>query len=133
MTTQAAANARRTENTHPLLDHLEADLTLLEPEHLRERLNLLDDLDAAFGDLDAVPTQKSGGALQRAKAIRTQLEATNAALYRGLRSAIRRGEKPCPLLPWLEALTQEEKNPAPGPAFDHRDDLVSGVLQIREP
>ena len=133
MTTQAAANARRTENSHPLLDHLEADLTLLEPAHLRERLNLLDDLDAAFGDLDAVPTQKSGGALQRAKAIRTQLEATNAALYRGLRSAIRRGEEPCPLLPWLEALTQEEKNPAPGPAFDHRDDLVSGVLQIREP
>jgi hypothetical protein len=132
MTTQTTtANEHWTENPHPLLDHLETDLTLLEPEHLRERLILLDDLDAAFGDLDAAPKQTGGGVLQRAKAIRTQLEATNAELYRGLRSAILRGE-PCPLLPWLEALTQEE-NPAPGPAFDHRDDLVSGVLQIREP
>lgn len=132
MTTHSAANARWTENPHPLLDHVEADLTLLQPEHLRQRLNLLDDLDAAFGDLDAVPTQACGGVLQRAKAIRIQLEATNAELCLGLRSAIRSGGKPCPLLPWLEALTQEE-NPAPGPAFDHRDDLVSGVLQIREP
>jgi len=133
MTTQAAANARWREDPHPLPAHLEADLTRLEPEHLCERLKLLDDLDAAFGDLDAVPTQTSGGVLQRAKAIRMQLEATNANLYRGLRSAIRSGEEPFPLLPWLEALTQEEENPAPGPAFDHRDDLVSGVLQIREP
>ncbi len=110
----------RNEEFDALLRGLEADAALLQPERLRERLAALDDLDAAFGDSDTA----------RAKALRLTLEAANAALYDSLRSDIVRGTQPYALSRWLK---DEANEPLPDLGFDFRDELVSGVLQLREP
>ncbi len=104
-----------------LLRGLEADASLVQPERLKERLLALDELDAAFGGADTN---------DRANALRIQLEAADAALYESLRAEILRGGRPHALLQWLK---EESNGPSPGLAFDYRDELVSGVLQLREP
>ncbi len=124
-----------------LLNRIEDDPSLLEPAHLRLRLELLDSLDAAFGDLDPnqhitgadqrIPKQKPS-ILQRAGTLRAQLEAANLRLYRTLQRQIVRQPVPCPLIPWLQALTGDAAD-GPGPSFDYRDDLVSSILALREP
>ena len=119
------------------LTGLEADSSLVEPKQLRERLDALDDLDRGFGDLDSEASGEETNGLihHRAKAIRTRLEAVNQELYRAIRSDIRRGSQPHTLLQWIEALASgdEKGSPAPGLAYDCRDELVSGILELREP
>ncbi len=46
-----------------------------------------------------------------------------------------RGAQPHTLLQWIEALASgdEKGSPAPGLAYDCRDELVSGILELREP
>jgi hypothetical protein len=126
-----------TEHLQDFLTRLEADLSLLEPKQLRERLNILDDLDTAFGDLDSEAFKKdtNGGIHHRAKAIRTQLEAVNADLYQSIRSEMKQGAQPHALLQCIQtsASRGEKEIPAPGLAYDYRDELVSGIFQIREP
>jgi hypothetical protein len=116
---------------------LETDSSLFQPEQLRERLIALDDLDAGFGDIDFEdpPSCTDPPIYKRAKALRTRLEAANGELYQSVRSDIVRGGQPRALLQWLRDLTSrnESKDPSPGLGFDCRDELVSGVLQLREP
>jgi hypothetical protein len=72
---------------------------------------------------------------KRAKALRTRLEAANAELYQSVRSDIVGGGQPGALLQWLQdsASQNESRSPLPGLGFDCRDELLSGVLQLREP
>jgi hypothetical protein len=120
-----------------LLCGLEADSFLFLPGKLRERLIALDDLDAAFGGFDFEDSMRCANSriLQRAKALRTRLEAANAELYQSVRADIVRGGQPRELLHWLgdSACQNESKGPLPGLGFDYRDELVSGVLQLCEP
>jgi hypothetical protein len=120
-----------------LLCGLEADSFLFLPGKLRERLIALDDLDAAFGGFDFEDSMRCANSriLQRAKALRTRLEAANAELYRSVRADIVRGGQPRELLHWLgdSACQNESKGPLPGLGFDYRDELVSEVLQLCEP
>ncbi len=102
------------------LRRLEANTSLLQPARLRERLLALDELDAAFGGLDT----------DRAQSLRLRLDAANTALYASLRSDIVRGSQPCALSAWLE---EGSTAPSPGLGFDYKDELVSGILQLREP
>ena len=110
-----------TEHLQDFLTRLEADLSLLAPKQLRERLNILDDLDTAFGDLDSKALKKdtNGGIHHRAKAIRTQLEAVNEDLYQSIRSEMKQGAQPHALLQWIEtsASRGEKEIPAPGLAM----------------
>jgi hypothetical protein len=122
---------------HAFLCGLEADSSLFQPEQLRERLIALDDLDAGFGGFDSEDSTRCTDSRlhQRAKTLRTRLEAANSELYQSVRSDIVRGGQPRALLHWLEdsAGQNESKGPLPGMGFDYRDELVSGVLQLREP
>ena len=119
-----------------ILAGLEANISLFEPEQLQERLNVLDVLDVAFGHLDSDPfsSDKNRSTHRRAQAIRTRLEAINAELYRSIRAAIIHGA-PHTLLPWIQTSPSQNDHEslAPGPAYDYRDELLSGILQLHEP
>ena len=120
---------------HAMLRGLEADSSLFQPEQLRERLIALDNLDAGFGGLDFEESTKDLPGHERARALRIRLETANAELYESVRADIVRGGQRRTLLEWLrdsESL-HEPKLPMPGLGFDCRDELVSGVLQLREP
>lgn len=116
---------------------MEADSSLFLPEQLRERLAALDNLDAGFGGFDAGDfTDAASARLQpRVQALRSRLEAANQELYDSIRSAILRSDSPLALLQWLQGATSgsESKGPLPGLGFDYRDELVSGILELREP
>jgi hypothetical protein len=122
---------------HAFLYGLEADSSLFQPGQLWERLIALDDLDAGFGGFDSEDSTRwtDSRMHRRAKALRTRLEAANAELYQSVRSDIVRGGQPRALLQWLQdsASQNESKSRSPGLGFDCRDELVSGVLQLREP
>ena len=77
----------------------------------------------------AVPIQEEG------KALRRRLEAANAELYLSIRSEIARGGGSGALLPWMQSSASQNDpgGPSPGPGYDWRDELTSGVLQLREP
>jgi hypothetical protein len=126
-----------TENLHDFLSGLEADSSLFKPEQLRERLEVLDDLDAGFGDFDSGPfkNDRSERIYHRLNAIRTRLEAVNAELYQSIRCEIKHGARPHALLHWIQASASGDKtrSPAPGLAYDYRDELISGIFQFREP
>jgi hypothetical protein len=117
---------------HSILAGLEADASLFEPEQLRERLDVLDALDVAFGHLDSdlFGSETNGSTHRRAQEIRTRLEAINAELYRSIRFEMMHGNRRRALLPWIQG---EHEIPAPGPAYDYRDELLSDILQFREP
>lgn len=122
---------------HDFPGGLEADSSLFEPEQLRERLKVLDDLDAGFADFESGPfkNDRNERIYHRVKALRTRLEAVNADLYQSIRSEIMHGAQPPTLLQWIQASAsrKETGSPAPGLAYDCRDELVSGILQFREP
>lgn len=142
MSTSASAVSRQVEiecghDLHAFLCGLEADSSLFQPERLWERLIALDDLDAGFGYFDSVDSTgcRDSRIQKRVKALRARIEAANAELYHSVRSDIVRGGLPCALLPWLQnsASQKESRIPTPGLGFDCRDELVSGVLHLREP
>jgi hypothetical protein len=120
------------------ITQLEADSSLREPDQLRRRLDALDALDAYFGEADE-NTRAEGPHIvaihNRAMAIRNQLEAANSALYRAIRSEIQLGARPDALHQTLENLTGRNENgsPLPGLSYDYQDELISGVLALRDP
>lgn len=120
-----------------LLCGLEANPSLFQPEQLRERLIALDDLDTGFGGFDSEDSTRCTDLriYKRATVLRTRLEAANAELYQSVRSDIVRRGQPRAPLQWLhDSMGQNEsKSPLPGFGFDYRDELLSGVLQLREP
>src|SRR6202034_1235193 len=122
---------------HALLCGLEADVSLFQPGQVRERLIALDDLDARIRGFDFEDSTRwtESRIPQRAKALRTRLEAANSELYQSVRSDIVRGGQPRALLQWLEdsASDNEPRSPLPGLGFDYRDELLRGVLQLPQP
>jgi histone methylation protein DOT1 len=116
---------------------LEDNPCLFQAERLQERLVALDQLDAEFGDFDSgvFADGTSARIHGRAKALRTRLEVANAELYRSVRTEIVRGGRPGALLERIQSSASQNRaeGPLPGPGFDWRDELVSGILQFREP
>ena len=113
---------------------LGTDSSLFEPAQLRERLDALDDLDTRFGDLQAEEFMSDGFAQipVHASALQARLEAINTVLYESIRSEIVRGAPPHTLLSWIQPSARRVET-APGLGYDHRDEVVSGVLRLREP
>lgn len=118
------------------LHALATDSSLFEPQRLRDRLDALDTLDARLGAFEAGElSTDSARVFGDAQAIRSRLEAANYVLYESIRTEIARGAPPEKLLHWLRASASADDtaSPVPGLGYDHCDDLVSGVLQLREP
>jgi hypothetical protein len=123
---------------HAVLCGLEANSSLFLPTQLRERLIALDDLDARVGGCgseDSTTYTDSRRIHQRVKVLRARLEAANAELYQAVRADIVRGGQPRALLHYLQkSVSQKQSNGTlPGLGFDCGDELISGVLQLREP
>jgi hypothetical protein len=134
--TARGQESRREAGLRVLLCRLEADAARLAPERMRERLLALDELEAAVFDLESADGVRrvDPELVKRAFLLRERLEAANAGLYGSLRLAIAGGE-PRVLLPWLVETAGEcaPEGILPGLGVDWRDDLVSGVLELREP
>ena len=120
-------------------DLLDASRTqhLLEPEWLMMRLRLLDTLDALIGDLDLrdITDARDLQLIQRAKALRLQLEAANDTIYDAAHAEIKLLGRSPTLEAWLYELLgkRESVKPQPGLGFDLLDEIVCGVLQLRGP
>jgi hypothetical protein len=73
-------NQVRGQDLENLTASLEDDPSLFEPEQLRERLELLDELEIRFGDFseEGFVEDEDGRIRQRARAIRFRTEAANA-------------------------------------------------------
>lgn len=111
--------------TQTLLQTLEQDRSLREPERLRQRIEALDALEACFpGEADAVATELE----RRAAVLRLELEAVNHALYEAIRGEIRGGGGRQALLRWVTVADRAE-----GAGYDHLDELISGVLRFEPP
>jgi hypothetical protein len=111
-----------------LIERLEQDRSLNEPQHLRQRVEALDDLDACLPD-----GQPSGTALyRRAKAIYAELESVNSRLYEAIRQDIQRGAGGGMLLEWMPDWNGAA-NLMNCRGYDYLDELISGVLQFQEP
>jgi hypothetical protein len=108
---------------------------LSREEHLAERLALLDELDALAGDLSDSATGLDAEVLSVARTFRAQLESLNEKLYKWARAEIALQGSSRTLRRWLlnPGGSGEAGAPDPGPGFDLRDEIVSGVLQLREP
>ncbi len=121
-----------TRNLDGLIAQWEGDSSLFEPGRLRERFEVLDELDACCGETAAGEpglAQMAG----RALAVRKRLEAVNSAIYQAIRSEVRQGARPDTLLRWVDLCRNPKETPNPGLGYDCLDELVSGVLQLREP
>jgi hypothetical protein len=121
-----------------LMARWEGDSSLLQPDQVYRRLEVLDDLDARFGDThpEGLGDDPGGARIERrVQAIRTKLEAANSEWYESVRCAIRQGAARHSLLQWIEAPTGHRGTgrPWPGLGYDCLDELVSGILQLPEP
>ncbi len=125
---QLVPNRRVTPDLDRLVAALEADPSLMDPNELRKRIQVLDHLDTYFAD--AAPISDIHA---RARALRLRLEAANSAVYESIRSQLRHGAKPEELLLWFEPFMSQKKTPSPGLGYDDLDELMSGLLQLREP
>ena len=126
-------NRVRTEDLQSLLAGLGADSSLFKLEQVRERLDALDGLDIRFGDLNAQELRNDVNA-RICRAIRARLELINTVLYESIRSEIMHGGPRHTLLQCIQAAGPgETANPIPGLGYDYRDEVLSGVLKLREP
>ena len=110
---------------------------LLRPDRLHERLALLDKLDAIIGsqDFEDLTTGSEARMMSRVIKLKAHLESANEELYECARAEIVLRGSSRTLHRWLldPADCGEAGAPCPGLGFDLRDEIVSGVLQLREP
>jgi hypothetical protein len=105
-----------------LIEELEKDRSIDDPERLRERVDALDRLEVLL--IGSAATEL----LSRATELQNHLEAVNATLYGTIRSEIQRDGSARRLLSWSAAAP-----PSSGQGYDYLDELVSGVLQFDPP
>ena len=122
-----------------LVDELEHDRSLSDPERLRERIEALDRLDSHLVDEDLPAIGELSAddkCILRARALHTKFEAANCELYEGIRQEIQKGKGRESLLPWLPDRTVG-RGCAPGvekgQGYDYLDELISGILQFPAP
>jgi hypothetical protein len=125
-----------TRNLDNLIAQWEADASLFDPDQLLKRMEALDALDAFFPDRVAVTTFAINDlthTVAQAHLLRAKLEAANAAIYNSIRHQIQQHEPASHLLHWIERCSGNINTPHPGLGYDVLDELISGILQAREP
>lgn len=118
------------------ISSLERDQSLLEPNRLRQRIEVLDRLEAhpAWAGSDA-SSGLSAEIRTRISQLCADLEAANQRVYASIREAIQRGNGAQSLLEWAAAVGpgNDLRHPVDNGGYDGLDALLSGVLQIEEP
>jgi len=126
--------AMDTSALHRLISLSEVDQSLFKAGGLRRRIQLLYELDVYLGDNNEENALGARDPLyKRARALQGRMEALNSNIYLKLRDSILRGAHPAMLRRWLRLYGYEFSSPAPGLGYDDLDELMSGVLQLREP
>jgi len=122
-----------------LLDELERDRSLNEPERLRDRIEALDRLDSYLAEEESPNVEElsvdAGGSF-RAQNFYAHFEAANLALYQAIRTRIQNGDGIGSLQRWLPNGAMQSTGrmkPARGLGYDYLDELISGVLQFPAP
>ena len=98
------------------------------------RLRVLDELDAMTGGMDASGLQSGAdfGLMAHAEGLRGQIEEANEKVYQAAHAEIALCGHSALLNGWLSEITAGEAASA-GLGFDPLDEILSGVLQLREP
>ena len=122
-----------------LVVELEQDVSLYEPDQLRQRLEALDRIETCLfhmprpeGDAE---TAEELALKRRVEVISENMEAANHRLYQEIRAEIRRGDGAKRLLEWAQVYDPavHADYQLNGVGYDYLDALVSGVLQFEEP
>jgi SAM-dependent methyltransferase len=121
-----------------VLTELECEGGLCEPDRLRERIETLDWLDAHFLHDELADAPAAGMETEiyrRAKAVYLRLEASNCALYQAIRGEIQRGAGRDALLRFAAnaGLGSGSGGLKQADGYDYLEDLLGGVLQLKEP
>jgi hypothetical protein len=105
-----------------LVEELEQDRSLYEPDRLSLRVEALDRLEVYLnGD------QSAEEVIYRARALSAQLEAANSELYRAIRREIQHGAGSDALLPWIH-----KSGVVQGEGYDFLDELIVGIFEFEE-
>lgn len=112
---------------HALIEALEHDAGLRQPQSLRQRLDALDRLELLASTGTGAVQPELG---QRLVRVQEDFDALNAALYAQLRQDIRRGILPALLARCIADAAREDVT---GDGYDWRDELLDGVLQLSPP
>jgi Histone methylation protein DOT1 len=112
-----------------VMKRMEQDIAIFEPVRLRARMDALDELDTLIPESRAI---RVDAMFAHAIALREKLEAANAAVYAAIRDEVRGGAGAECLRKWIEQCG-DVGAPRPGLGYDHLDDLIAGVLALREP
>jgi hypothetical protein len=118
-----------------LIEELEGDVSLHEPNKLRQRIEALDRLDAF--NLEASPLvadSTRAATYHSAKALQAKLEAANLEVYESIRRDIQQGHVSNSLLQWIpkSAAGEDVLGITNGAGYDYLDELIIGVLRFEE-
>lgn len=120
-----------TEALRALIDGLERDRSLLEPDRLRQRADALDRLENYGVHARGAEAETEAGLQGRLERLRVRLEDADRRLYASIREGVRRGAGRQAMLAWAPATAAD--GPAAQESYDYLDALLSGVLQLDEP
>ena len=122
-----------------MIEELEQDHSLDEPDRLRLRSESLDSLDTWFFDAQFRPlaTSPFGDDIdRRARELYSRMERANAKLYAAIRNSIQQSDGPGALLQFAQTQpgqgTEIECAPS-GEDYDYLDELIGGILQFERP
>jgi len=117
-----------------LIEELEGDASLHEPNKLRQRIEALDRLDAFNLEVSPLVAATAAATYHCAKALQAKLEAANLEVYEAIRRDIRQGDGSTSLLQWLPTSGAGEDVPGitNGAGYDYLDELIVGVLRFEE-
>lgn len=110
-----------------VIQTVEDDDALDEPQHLRQRIELLDRLERHL--FAAAPSSMH----DRARAAQARLETANLAVYETMRSSIKRGDGRHGLLELLRQSAQDVFESSHHERYDYLDEILAGILQVGEP
>jgi hypothetical protein len=122
-----------------MIEQLEQDGALYEPDRLRMRLEALDHLDSWLMDGQLNPSAEpafDADLEARARLLCSRLESANAGLYNTIRKEIQMGAGTRALLkivPSSWSAGHKDQSSPTGEGYDYLDELIGGIFQFETP